>query len=183
MNMSLLALGFVFVCSSVHAFDYEVLFEDRDWRVDINIYDEVLECEALTSSGSVTLSLFLSQSDLFTMSFYNEAWRFPEADTATAFVVAIDGVRRWEMSGVRSGNQISITPDPGGDELRRFLREIRNGRRIALANDAGSEIASFSLSGSAASLVALGECGTAIRAPSPSDPFATEASAMADPFR
>jgi hypothetical protein len=167
------------------AMEWETIFQQGDWRVDINIFeDQSLNCEARTQSGPFVFSLYEEQNGDFEIAFFSNGWRFPEEEIPTQFRVTVDYLAPWIMDGTRFLQRIAIRPDPNADDLHRFLREVRSGRRLTLANAEGMELAHFSLRGSADNLDALAECGTRINQRQAADPFARgDVNPATDPFR
>ena len=184
-----LAAAILLTCTApmASALEFETLFEQGDWRVDVNLWpDGSMDCEALTWNGDGdSFSIYETASGATRISFRSSRWDFPDEPTPTDFVVTVDSASPWQMSGSRSLSAISVTSPAGSPETSRFLREIGNGAQLHLANADGRHLLSFSLTGSAASLSALGTCAELLpdedaddadpfrnsRSTSPSDPF------------
>lgn len=98
---------------------------------------------------------------------------------AVRFLVDID-YSRWTIEGTARDIGVSIVMNDA-PQAARFIRQLQRGNAVAVLNDPGQRLATFSLRGSWAAITALMTCWNRITPPGGStDPFGPPS---ADPFQ
>ena len=173
----------IFCAGPAYSVEWETLLEHESWRLDVNLYDDGdMSCEARSVSDDDIVISFLEWKDgTSSVSFYKSVWKFPDESIPTDFLVAIDDLAPWHMSGSRVESSIMLTTNDA-EKKNRFLREVRNGAILTLYNDERVRVGEFRLNGSAYVLSALSECRNRIIENTDQDPFAKSSSSVSDPF-
>lgn len=159
--------------SGAQALEWETLYEKGRWRLDLNLHDDgSLNCEARTSNNSGAVFFIESWDDgEMSVTFFNDNWDFGDEVVEEEFLIKIDRLSPWEISGSKAESSLWVWLENSG-QSHKFLQEVYNGNALRLMNDNGVEIHRFSLSGSAATLIALAECADRIESKfDSSDPF------------
>lgn len=170
-------LVFLVAAQGVAAGDLERrnLLRKGAWSVDLihNAEKGSLWCSAETQNGEgQMLSLVAYQGDSLVLFIFDRRWRL--SDRAVDFILDVD-YSRWEMRGTAGNISVSIRLD-GEEGALRLLQQLSQGNAVAIYNTDLRRLATFSLSGSSAAILALLSCWEGI---SPTDPFGPDAS---DPF-
>jgi hypothetical protein len=141
-------------------------------------------CEAKTSneSGQVMDLTFFDSGD-FTAYVFDDRWSLSERQIQ--FRLDVD-YKRWDIAGSARANSISVTPDDPGKAIE-FLRDLMKGSAVALYNESGLRLGTFSLRGSSAAIRELADCYTKIgvqdrASADPFGPSATSSNWRSDPF-
>lgn len=173
----------IFCAGPACSMEWETLLEHESWRLDVNLYDDGdMSCEARSVSEDDIVISFLEWKDgTSSVSFYKSVWKFPDESVPTEFLVAIDDLAPWHMSGSRGESSIMLTTNEA-EKKNRFLREVRNGAILTLYNDERIRVGEFGLNGSAYVLSALAECRNRIIRSTDQDPFAGSSSSVSDSF-
>jgi peptidoglycan/xylan/chitin deacetylase (PgdA/CDA1 family) len=99
-------------------------------------------------------------------------WSIPKRNVS--FRIDID-YEIWRIDGFAQDGVASVALHDKTNAAE-FMRDLAGGSAVAVYNDDGRRLATFSLNGSSAALAKLAECWTLIQPPS--DPFQS----TADPF-
>ncbi|WP_134015653.1 hypothetical protein [Litoreibacter halocynthiae] len=150
------------------------LFAHKAWKVSLtyDTADNKFWCNAETYNRSgQTLSITAYDSGFAAVFFFDNRWRLQERKIS--FIVDID-YSRWTVDGKAHQSGISAGLN-NGKTAGKFVGELAAGSAVALYNSNLARLATFSLSGSKAALLKLGECWNNIQK---RDPFG----ASTDPF-
>ncbi len=133
---------------------YNTLYSRGYWRLDLNAHpDGTQSCESRTvNSDGYVFNMFTLSTGDYIIQFENDGWDFGLDEINQDFVVEIDRRGPWNISGTKWNNKIRTVVTPPNNGLSRFLNEVARGNTLYLRNDRGSEIARFSLRGTAATL-------------------------------
>lgn len=157
------------------------IFNHKAWIVYIT-HDQLNDdfwCSAETTNRS-RQSFSLAAYDNGNLGFFvmDSRWELKPRDID--FRIDID-YSRWSVSGHARNNSVStFLGDP--ESSIRFLTELAEGSAVAVYNNEGHRLATYSLSGSSAALRKLMKCWNSIRK---TDPFGTtpgKTAPKSDPF-
>lgn len=155
-------------------YETELLYRKGSWTVELthNTQEARLWCTASTvnSSGQV-FSINLYDSRNAALFIFDYRWEIPRRPIR--FLLDID-YSRWAMNGEGDGIGISIELSDE-DKVPVFLEELSQGSAVALYNASERKLATFSLSGSSASILKAFDCWSQISVEA--DPFSE-----GDPF-
>lgn len=149
----------------------EVLFSHKHWQVEVVGWDDgSLGCVAQVTAPGESFSIWTFPDNSVQLQFYSTAWEFGEGDTAD-LVVQIDRRAPWNLTNAELYKNSVLFNLPDSQTGINFVVEVARGNRLFLRADDGSDVQNYSLSGSRASIDALVECGKAITARTPGNPF------------
>lgn len=179
---TLVLLG-LFVPNIAYADRYETtnLFRHKAWSVSIthDQLEDTFWCDAKTSNRRNQLfSITAFESGGLGLFVFDNRWSLRKR--ALQFRIDVD-YSRWIVNGNAEDTGVSTFLSNPESSVK-FLTEVAEGSAIAVYNSDNRKIATFSLSGSSASLRKLMECWKRI---SPTDPFETgqgQAIPQSDPF-
>jgi hypothetical protein len=147
----------------------ETLFSQKHWEVQVVGWEDgSVGCVAQVSAPGETFSIWTYPDGAVQLQFYSTAWEFGEGETAD-LEVQIDRRGPWNLTGAELYKNSVLFFLPEGESGVDFIVEVASGNRLYLRSADGSDVQNYSLSGSRASIEALGECGEAIGRPS--NPF------------
>jgi hypothetical protein len=137
------------------------LFRRGAWYVELthDTEDGELWCSAETGNSEAQAISVTAYEDGGVMLFvFDNRWQLSARDVR--FFVDIDR-SRWTIDGYADGIGISA-PLSDSDRAGDFLYQLARGNAARVYNDAGQQLAGFSLSGSSAALGSLMECWDSI---------------------
>ena len=147
----------------------DVLYSYKSWKVEgITFDDGSFACLAEVSDPGESFTIWTFPDQTIRLQFYSEEWDFGESDTAD-LEVEIDRRSPWTLNGANLTRQSVLFDLPDQDESVNFLVEVAAGRTLHLRSGDGTPVKDYSLSGSAASINKLIDCGAAVSGPS--NPF------------
>lgn len=162
-------------------YDTTPLFARGAWTVEHTYAtsDGSVWCSAdTTNRAGQALSLTTYDYGGAALLVFDPSWSLAEREVA--FRIDVDH-SQWDVAGSADGMAVSVVLD-GSEPAMQFLRELGEGTAVAVYNDGGRRLATFSLAGSRAALESLAECWARITTPTPfgggHDPFTR----AADPF-
>jgi hypothetical protein len=157
-----LAFGAVAGGAALAEAQSELLFSHKAWEVRVVAFDDgTLSCVAQVSDGTDSFSIWNDGVSSVRLQFYSDAWDFGEGETAD-LVVQIDRRAPWTLTNAELYLQSVLFDIPGDDKGAEFVAEVMRGNTLALSNDTGEHVMSYSLAGSSASVSALIECVNAL---------------------
>lgn len=149
----------------------EVLFAKKQWQVELVAWDDgVLGCVAQVDERGEIFALWTFQDSAVQLQFYSPSWSFGEGDLAN-LQVQIDKMAPWNLTDAELSQNSVLFTLPDSDAGVEFIVEVAKGNRIYLRSEDGSDVQSYSLAGSRASIDALLECGEVITQEAPKNPF------------
>lgn len=167
------------------AYETDVLFEHKNWKVDIHGWDDgEIGCRAIVGSERESFSIWIFQNGSIQLQFFSTSWAFG-AEQFADLQLQIDKRERWDLTNARlSQNSVEFNL-PDNDAAVNFVMEIAQGSKLYLRAKGGKDVQNYSLAGSRASIDKLLECGNAISgssgtgtgtgtgsaSPAPSNPF------------
>lgn len=141
----------------------ETLFEHKHWEVEVvEFEDGTYACLAEVDATTDSFTLWLYADNTVKLQFYSTSWDFGEGDTAD-LEVQIGSRSPWNLSDADLYKNSILFNLPDSDVAVRFLTEVAQGNRLYLRSASGEPVMDYSLSGSSASMEALGLCGDALR--------------------
>lgn len=159
------------VATPVMAQQSEVLFSKKQWQVELVAWDDgVLGCVAQVDERGEIFALWTFQDSAVQLQFYSPSWSFGEGDLAN-LQVQIDKMAPWNLTDAELSQNSVLFTLPDSDAGVEFIVEVAKGNRIYLRSEDGSDVQSYSLAGSRASIDALLECGEVITQEAPKNPF------------
>jgi len=179
MFLAILSLPFVALADR---YETTQLYKKGLWLVELTYDkdDDEFWCAARTqNSQGQDLSITAFQNSQLYLFVFDGSWNISEK--SVNFLIDID-YSRWNIEGNAEGISVSFRVDDKESGLN-FLGEIAKGNAVALLNSNERRLATFSLSGSSASLYRLTECWKRIIK---SDPFAESQNGQnnkSDPFQ
>jgi hypothetical protein len=162
--MRLLGLSIVAGLLSAPALANEVerLYAHKAWVVEgVTFDDGSIACLAEVSDPGESFTIWTFPDNSIRLQFYSEDWDFGEGDTAD-LEVEVDNRSPWTLTGANLTQNSVLFDLPDLDESVNFIVEVAAGRTLYLRSDDGSDIRSYSLAGSSASISYLVDCGNAI---------------------
>ncbi|TCP41270.1 hypothetical protein EV662_10514 [Rhodovulum marinum] len=149
----------------------QVLYAHRAWEVRGVVFESGAPmCVALVQLGEAAFSIWADGSRPISLQFYSPGWAFGE--TMSDVEVQVDTREEWTLGGADMFRNAVFFSLPSDDVSLQFLGQIADGMTLHLRNGAGENLYSYTLSGSNASIRALGRCVDALRARAgDDDPF------------
>jgi hypothetical protein len=140
--------------------EWETVFEQDSWRLDVNTWDDgSLSCETRSVSEDGTLFSVESWPDgSFSITLYNENWQFPEEAVDETFVVRIDGGDPWDISAEKYSSSVTSYLDRTEPATQRFLTAFYSGSSMLIESAKGTAIAQYALSGTGPTMDHHSEC-------------------------
>ncbi len=140
--------------------EWETVFEQGAWRLDVNIWDDgSLSCETRAISDEGTLFSVESWPDgTFSITLYNENWQFPEEAVDETFVVRIDNSDPWDISAEKYSSSVTSWLDRTEPATQRFLTAFYSGSNMLIESVKGTAIARFALSGTGPTMDEHSKC-------------------------
>lgn len=149
----------------------EVLFSHKAWQVMVVAFDDgTISCDAEVSDPGESFSMWIHQDGSVQLVFFSSQWEFGEGDTAD-LQVEIDRRSPWRLRDAELYQNSVLFTLSDAESGARFINEVARGNVLYLRTDSGEDVQSYSLAGSRAAIDALFECGDALPATSPSNPF------------
>jgi hypothetical protein len=140
----------------------EILYQRKAWIVEgVTFDDGSYACLAEVSDPGDSFSIWTFPDKSIRLQFYSEDWDFGEGDTAN-LEVEVDRRSPWTLTGATLLGNSVLFDLPDLDASVDFVVEVAKGSTLYLRTEEGSEIKSYSLSGSSASIQYLVDCGNAI---------------------
>jgi hypothetical protein len=150
---------------------YQTLFSYKAWEVQVVAFDDgTLACLAQVSDPGDSFSIWTYPDESVRLQFFSTAWEFGEGNTAD-LELQIDRRGPWSLTNAELYLNSVLFTIPDGDAGVRFIVEVARGNTLYLRAADGTNVMSYSLAGSHASINALIECGDALLDPSPQNPF------------
>jgi hypothetical protein len=150
--------------------EVEILYQHKSWLVEgVTFDDGTIACLAEVRDPGESFSIWTFPDKTIRLQFYSSDWDFGEGDTAD-LEVEVDNRSPWTLTGANLTQNSVLFDLPDLDESVNFIIEVAKGRTLYLRSEDGSDIRSYSLSGSSASISYLIDCGNAISR-SGSNPF------------
>jgi hypothetical protein len=162
--MRVIGLGVLagLIATSAFANDVEMLYQHKSWMVEgVTFDDGSIACLAEVSEPGESFSIWTFPDNSIRLQFYSEEWDFGEGDTAN-LEVEVDNRSPWTLTGANLTQNSVLFDLPDLDESVNFIVEVAKGRTLYLRSEDGSDIRSYSLAGSSASINYLVDCGNAI---------------------
>ena len=142
--------------------EVEILYQHKSWMVQgVTFEDGSIACLAEVSEPGESFSVWTFPDQTIRLQFYSDEWDFGESDTAN-LEVEVDNRSPWTLTGANLTQNSVLFDLPDLDESVNFIVEVAKGRTLYLRSEDGSDIRSYSLSGSSASIQYLVDCGNAI---------------------
>ena len=140
--------------------EWETVFEQGAWRLDVNIWDDgSLSCETRAISDEGVLFSVESWPDgTFSITLYNEDWQFPEQAVDESFVVRIDGGDPWDISAEKYSSSVTSYLDRTEPATQRFLTAFYGGATMQIESVKGTMIATYALSGTGPTMDEHSKC-------------------------
>lgn len=150
--------------------EWETLFEQGSWRLDVNIWDDdSLSCESRTVNDDGIVMRYESWPDgAVTLTLYNETWQFPAESVSETYNLRIDGSDPWEVTGDKYDSSVSSILDPSEEGVISLLDAMVNGSAVQIESKKGTAITQFALTGFGATLEQHFECEARIIGATPS---------------
>ncbi|QYZ71742.1 hypothetical protein [Neotabrizicola shimadae] len=149
----------------------EVLFSHKAWQVMAVAFDDgSISCDAEVSDPGESFSIWIHQDGSVQLVFFSSQWDFGEGDRAN-LQVEIDRRSPWRLTDAELYQQSVLFGLSDADAGARFINEVARGNVLYLRTEEGEDVQSYSLAGSRAAIDALFQCGDALPATSPSNPF------------
>lgn len=167
--MRLLGLGAIGVLAGLVSMpalanEVEILYQHKSWMVEgVTFDDGSIACLAEVSEPGESFSIWTFPDKTIRLQFYSDEWDFGEGDTAD-LEVEVDRRSPWTLTGANLTQNSVLFDLPDLDESVNFIVEVARGSTLYLRSEDGSDIRSYSLSGSSASISYLVDCGNAISA-------------------
>lgn len=160
-----MAAGFAALGGVAHAeAQSEVIYSHKAWEVKIVGFDDgTFSCLAEVTDGSRSFSMWADAAEAVNLQFYDESWDMGEGDTAD-LSVEVDSRGAWSLTGAELHLQSVFFDIPDSNDGIRFMDEVMGGDTLYLSNATGDLVESYSLAGSRASIGALIECVSALKA-------------------
>lgn len=141
--------------------------------------DDLSLCVVVAQGSSEAQIGFLAVGELLGLTFYDEAWNLPKGATYTVSL-RFDGKRSYatQMEASTESLMVAKLYDIG-------VRELSHSSTVAIYNESGTLVDSYSLRGSRLALDYVRKCGrivASLRNPSRSNPFAQQPASRANPF-
>lgn len=140
--------------------EWETVFEQGAWRLDVNIWDDdSLTCETRSISTDGTLFSIESWPDgSFSVSLYNEIWRFPSEAVTESFVLRIDGADYWDVDAEKFDSTVVSYLDRTLPDTQEFLTAFYNGTSMRIESAKGTLIAEYALAGTGPTMAEHAKC-------------------------
>jgi len=140
----------------------EILYQHKSWLVQgVTFDDGSIACLAEVRDPGESFSIWTFPDKTIRLQFYSNEWDFGESDTAN-LEVEVDNRSPWTLTGANLTQNSVLFDLPDLDESVNFIVEVAKGRTLYLRSEDGSDIRSYSLAGSSASISYLVDCGNAI---------------------
>lgn len=139
----------------------DILFQAGNWTVEgVTTDDGAYFCQATVRGPDDSFSIRKLADTTVRLQFLSEAWEFGEGDVANV-QVQIDRkpTRTFAAATLLQNSVLVDLPDLGASED--FAREIALGTTINLRTQAGVDVRTYSLAGSAAAMRFLAACDAA----------------------
>lgn len=150
---------------------YQTLFSYKAWEVELVAFDDgTLACAAQVSDPGDSFSIWTYPDETVRLQFFSTSWDFGEGTTAD-LEIQIDRRGPWSLTNAELYLNSVLFTIPDGDAGVRFIVEVARGNTLYLRAADGSDVMSYSLAGSRASIDALIECGDLLLDPTPQNPF------------
>ena len=162
--LGLSAIGVLagFVSMPASANEVEILYQHKSWMVEgVTFDDGSIACLAEVSEPGESFSIWTFPDKTIRLQFYSDEWDFGEGDTAN-LEVEVDRRSPWTLTGANLTQNSVLFDLPDLDESVNFIVEVARGSTLYLRSEDGSDIRSYSLSGSSASIQYLVDCGNTI---------------------
>lgn len=157
-----LAAGLALLAAPVLADRTDTLFQHKSWRVQgVTFDDGTYACLAEVADPGESFTIWIFQDASIRLQFYSDSWDFGEGDTAD-LQVEIDRRSPWSLSSAQLYKQSVLFDLPAADNAADFVLEVARGNTLHLRSKDGTPVQNYSLSGSAASISKLIDCGDAI---------------------
>jgi len=176
------ALGILWASGTVASeLDSKTLLQKGAWSVELthDTSDGTLWCSASTyNRGNQSFGLAAFDSGLLALIISDPYWSLKTRPIR--FLLDID-YKRWTIDGSASEDYVSLNMN-NPEKSAEFIKDLMRGNAVAVLNDNGNRLATFTLNGSYAALDALVDCWSRITKDDPftnrTDPFG----ASTDPF-
>ncbi len=140
----------------------EILFQRKAWIVEgVTFDDGSYACLAEVSDPGDSFSIWTFPDKSIRLQFYSEEWDFGDGDTAN-LEVEVDRRSPWTLTGANLLKNSVLFDLPDLDASVDFVVEVAKGSTLYLRTEEGSDIKSYSLSGSSSAIQYLVDCGNAI---------------------
>lgn len=140
----------------------EILYQHKSWLVEgVTFDDGSIACLAEVRDPGESFSIWTFPDKTIRLQFYSDEWDFGDGDTAN-LEVEVDNRSPWTLTGANLTQNSVLFDLPDLDESVNFIVEVAKGRTLYLRSEDGSDIRSYSLAGSSASISYLVDCGNAI---------------------
>mgnify|MGYP001207525397 CR=1 FL=1 len=151
-------LFFAYPSFSAEVFDEKVLFKKGDWEVILLRYDDrTTSCIARNGLGNKEFQIYVSAEFEDLAIFYDDS---NINESLQTFQFAVDDLASWYTENPYLDNGWLIMDLTSGSDkaITELIQEIRKGQELFHLDDNNKIISSFSLKGSAASVIELVKC-------------------------
>lgn len=186
-SMTRIASTLIFLLLSIpsiaHADRYETtnLFRHKAWSVEIthDQLDDDFWCNAETKNrNGQYFSITAYDNGNLGLFIFDNRWALRKRDIE--FRIDVD-YSRWNVRGKAEDNYVSTFLDNPETSIK-FMTELAEGSAVSVYNSDGQRLASYSLSGSSASLRKLMECWGRIKKSDPFGDNVNQTDQQSDPF-
>ncbi|MEO8241975.1 MAG: hypothetical protein ABI832_06650 [bacterium] len=136
----------------------QVLFEFKNWVVEgVTTDDNSYLCRATVSVPGDSFSIRPLKDKTVRLEFFSDEWDFGEGETAS-LVVAIDHGAPSTFAGATLLKSSVFVDLSGPDASNTFVHQVARGKMLHLRTASGTDVRTYSLSGSAQAILNLGKC-------------------------
>ncbi len=160
---ALIAIGLAGIlgATAAPAQQSEIVFSRKAWQVELVAFDDgTFGCVAHVTRPRGSFSVWIFEDDTARLQFFSDEWEF-EGGTAD-LEIQIDRRGPWTLTNAELYENSVLFNLPDSRDGKRFIREVAAGNKLILRDDDGEQVRQFTLAGSAASMLALAECGETI---------------------
>lgn len=168
---TLMTFGIAIAAPPAFADRTDTLYENQSWRVQGITYDDgTYACLAEVADPGESFTIWTFADQTIRLQFYSEGWDFGDNGSAN-LEVEVDHRSPWSLTGANLTKQSVLFDLPDVKESINFVLEVAKGTTLHLRSSDGTPVKDYSLAGSAASINALVDCGTAISGSNSKNPF------------
>lgn len=136
----------------------KLLFEFQNWQVEgVTFDDHSYSCRARTSVPGDSFSIRSLPDQIIRLEFKSDEWEFGEGETAS-IVVVVDDQSPWTFTDATLLQGSVFVDLYDLEQGKTFVRQIAKGTMLYLRTISGTEVRTYTLSGSSQAISQLEDC-------------------------
>lgn len=159
--MQRFGFGVIALCltaSAAFADRAHLLFQSENWVVEgVTSDDHSYSCRARISVPGDSFSIRQMPDQIIRLEFKSDEWDFGEGETAS-LEVAVDALSPWSFTEATLLQSSVFVDLYDLDQGKTFVRQIAKGKLLSLRTITGTQVRSYSLTGSSDAITKLEEC-------------------------